>query len=57
MSEHFKDLARERYGTLEGFIKRLDNLSNKMFALAFALAMVLQALESFTWWRFPSLFH
>ena len=40
VSEHFKDLARERYGTLEGFIKRLDNLSNKMFALAFALAMV-----------------
>lgn len=44
MSDNFKKLAEEKYGSLEDYILRLDKRSNKMFALAFALAMGLSGL-------------
>ncbi len=40
-SVFYKKLAKEKFGTLEQYIFRLDKRSNKMFALAFALAMAI----------------
>jgi hypothetical protein len=44
VSVFYKKLAKEKFGTLEQYIFRLDKRSNKMFALAFALAMAISGI-------------
>lgn len=44
VSDTYRRLAEERYGSLEQFIIRLDKRCNRIFAMAFLLAMSMSAI-------------